>query len=150
MRSPSSMSTCSLNYDEKLKLFYAKARLFFLSRPTRSGSCISSPSPQPCRGWAWLSGSWGKNTWMFIWRERPRSSPASVNSTQVLLSATFFVHLLSFLLYLTNTRITFWSVPLRFCETLESYTRQGFRVIALAHRQLESKLSWHKLQNLSR
>lgn len=54
------------------------------------------------------------------------------------------------LLYLTNTRITFSSVPQRFCETLESYTRQGFRVIALAHRQLESKLSWHKLQNLSR
>uniref|UniRef100_H3CQX4 ATPase 13A3 n=1 Tax=Tetraodon nigroviridis TaxID=99883 RepID=H3CQX4_TETNG len=42
------------------------------------------------------------------------------------------------------------TVPQRFCETLDSYTRQGFRVIALAHRQLESKLSWHKLQNLSR
>ncbi|TMS10115.1 putative cation-transporting ATPase 13A3 [Larimichthys crocea] len=37
-----------------------------------------------------------------------------------------------------------------FTETLETYTRQGFRVIALAHRQLESKLSWHKVQNLSR
>lgn len=46
--------------------------------------------------------------------------------------------------------MTFSSVPQRFCETLDSYTRQGFRVIALAHRQLESKLSWHKLQNLSR
>ncbi|XP_024124360.1 probable cation-transporting ATPase 13A3 isoform X2 [Oryzias melastigma] len=42
------------------------------------------------------------------------------------------------------------SVPQSFTETLESYTRQGFRVIALAHRQLESKLSWHKVQSLSR
>ncbi|XP_054889380.1 polyamine-transporting ATPase 13A3-like isoform X3 [Poeciliopsis prolifica] len=42
------------------------------------------------------------------------------------------------------------SVPQSFTETLESYTRQGFRVIALAHRQLESKLSWHKVQMLSR
>ncbi|XP_049454947.1 polyamine-transporting ATPase 13A3-like isoform X2 [Epinephelus fuscoguttatus] len=42
------------------------------------------------------------------------------------------------------------TVPQNFTETLETYTRQGFRVIALAHRQLESKLSWHKVQNLSR
>ncbi|KAM6919321.1 polyamine-transporting ATPase 13A3-like [Xenentodon cancila] len=42
------------------------------------------------------------------------------------------------------------TVPQSFTETLESYTRQGFRVIALAHRQLESKLSWHKVQSLSR
>ncbi|XP_076600171.1 polyamine-transporting ATPase 13A3-like [Chaetodon auriga] len=42
------------------------------------------------------------------------------------------------------------TVPQSFTETLETYTRQGFRVIALAHRQLESKLSWHKVQGLSR
>ncbi|KAM9349952.1 polyamine-transporting ATPase 13A3-like [Symphorus nematophorus] len=42
------------------------------------------------------------------------------------------------------------TVPQNFTETLETYTRQGFRVIALAHRQLESKLSWHKVQSLSR
>ncbi|XP_058492092.1 polyamine-transporting ATPase 13A3-like isoform X1 [Solea solea] len=42
------------------------------------------------------------------------------------------------------------TVPQSFTETLEIYTRQGFRVIALAHRQLESKLSWHKVQSLSR
>ncbi|KAA8587757.1 hypothetical protein FQN60_016619 [Etheostoma spectabile] len=42
------------------------------------------------------------------------------------------------------------TVPQSFPETLESYTRQGFRVIALAHRQLEAKLSWHKVQSLSR
>ncbi|XP_071349000.1 polyamine-transporting ATPase 13A3-like isoform X2 [Trachinotus anak] len=42
------------------------------------------------------------------------------------------------------------TVPQSFAETLETYTRQGFRVIALAHRQLESKLSWHKVQSLSR
>uniref|UniRef100_A0A674CMZ3 ATPase 13A3 n=1 Tax=Salmo trutta TaxID=8032 RepID=A0A674CMZ3_SALTR len=42
------------------------------------------------------------------------------------------------------------TIPESFTETLESYTRQGFRVIALAHRQLEAKLSWHKVQNLNR
>uniref|UniRef100_I3JWX3 Polyamine-transporting ATPase 13A3 n=1 Tax=Oreochromis niloticus TaxID=8128 RepID=I3JWX3_ORENI len=42
------------------------------------------------------------------------------------------------------------TIPQTFTETLEDYTRQGFRVIALAHRQLESKLSWHKVQSLSR
>ncbi|KAK5859455.1 hypothetical protein PBY51_021010 [Eleginops maclovinus] len=42
------------------------------------------------------------------------------------------------------------TVPQSFTETLETYTKQGFRVIALAHRQLESKLSWHKVQSLSR
>ncbi|KAL0966747.1 hypothetical protein UPYG_G00299650 [Umbra pygmaea] len=42
------------------------------------------------------------------------------------------------------------TVPESFTETLESYTKQGFRVIALAHRQLEAKLSWHKVQNLNR
>ncbi|XP_070775193.1 polyamine-transporting ATPase 13A3-like [Enoplosus armatus] len=42
------------------------------------------------------------------------------------------------------------TVPQSFTETLEAYTKQGFRVIALAHRQLESKLSWHKVQSLSR
>ncbi|XP_045907521.1 polyamine-transporting ATPase 13A3-like isoform X2 [Micropterus dolomieu] len=42
------------------------------------------------------------------------------------------------------------TVPQSFTDTLETYTRQGYRVIALAHRQLESKLSWHKVQSLSR
>lgn len=42
------------------------------------------------------------------------------------------------------------TVPDSFSETLEAYTRQGFRVIAVAHRQLDSKLSWHKVQALSR
>lgn len=42
------------------------------------------------------------------------------------------------------------TVPEDFTQTLEAYTRQGFRVIALAHRQLEAKLSWHKVQNLNR
>lgn len=41
-------------------------------------------------------------------------------------------------------------VPENFAEVLESYTKQGFRVIALAHRRLESKLSWHKVQNINR
>ncbi|XP_031430958.1 polyamine-transporting ATPase 13A3 [Clupea harengus] len=42
------------------------------------------------------------------------------------------------------------SVPEDFPEVLEDYTKQGFRVIALAHRRLESKLSWHKVQNVNR
>ncbi|MBZ3889938.1 putative cation-transporting ATPase 13A3 [Sciurus carolinensis] len=42
------------------------------------------------------------------------------------------------------------TVPVDFEEVLEDYTKQGFRVIALAHRKLESKLTWHKVQNISR
>lgn len=43
-----------------------------------------------------------------------------------------------------------FKVPLDFENVLEDYTKQGFRVIALAHRKLESKLTWHKVQNISR
>ncbi|XP_060054475.1 polyamine-transporting ATPase 13A3 isoform X3 [Erinaceus europaeus] len=42
------------------------------------------------------------------------------------------------------------TVPVDFETVLEDYTKQGFRVIALAHRKLESKLTWHKVQNISR
>nr|XP_057929208.1 polyamine-transporting ATPase 13A3-like [Doryrhamphus excisus] len=42
------------------------------------------------------------------------------------------------------------TVPDTFTEMLENYTRQGFRVIALAHHQLESTLSWSEVQDLSR
>ncbi|XP_035502734.1 polyamine-transporting ATPase 13A3 isoform X2 [Scophthalmus maximus] len=42
------------------------------------------------------------------------------------------------------------TVPEKFAEVLEGYTKQGFRVIALAHRRLESKLTWHKVQNINR
>ncbi|XP_035032417.1 polyamine-transporting ATPase 13A3 isoform X1 [Hippoglossus stenolepis] len=42
------------------------------------------------------------------------------------------------------------TVPDNFAEVLEGYTMQGFRVIALAHRRLESKLNWHKVQNVNR
>ncbi|XP_017268981.1 probable cation-transporting ATPase 13A3 isoform X2 [Kryptolebias marmoratus] len=42
------------------------------------------------------------------------------------------------------------TVPEDFAEVLECYTKQGFRVIALARRRLEAKLSWHKVQNISR
>uniref|UniRef100_H3AWA2 Polyamine-transporting ATPase 13A3 n=1 Tax=Latimeria chalumnae TaxID=7897 RepID=H3AWA2_LATCH len=41
------------------------------------------------------------------------------------------------------------TVPEDFTEVLESYTKQGFRVIAMAHRKLESKLTWHRVQNVS-
>ncbi|XP_061653528.1 polyamine-transporting ATPase 13A3-like isoform X1 [Phyllopteryx taeniolatus] len=42
------------------------------------------------------------------------------------------------------------TVPQSFTETLETYTRQGFRVIALAHRQLQSELSLPEAQSLCR
>ncbi|XP_058151540.1 polyamine-transporting ATPase 13A3 isoform X3 [Dasypus novemcinctus] len=42
------------------------------------------------------------------------------------------------------------TVPADFEKVLEDYTKQGFRVIALAHRKLESKLTWHKVQNINR
>ncbi|KAM4575187.1 polyamine-transporting ATPase 13A3 isoform 1-T1 [Fundulus diaphanus] len=42
------------------------------------------------------------------------------------------------------------TVPEDFAEVLEGYTKQGFRVIALAHRRLGSKLNWHKVQNINR
>uniref|UniRef100_A0A4W5NAC7 ATPase 13A3 n=1 Tax=Hucho hucho TaxID=62062 RepID=A0A4W5NAC7_9TELE len=42
------------------------------------------------------------------------------------------------------------TVPEDFAEVLEDYTKQGFRVIALAHRRLESKITWHKVQNVNR
>uniref|UniRef100_A0A2K6GAS8 ATPase 13A3 n=1 Tax=Propithecus coquereli TaxID=379532 RepID=A0A2K6GAS8_PROCO len=42
------------------------------------------------------------------------------------------------------------TVPVDFEKVLEDFTKQGFRVIALAHRKLESKLTWHKVQNISR
>ncbi|XP_010187268.1 PREDICTED: probable cation-transporting ATPase 13A3, partial [Mesitornis unicolor] len=42
------------------------------------------------------------------------------------------------------------TVLLKFECVLEEYTKQGFRVIALAHRKLESKLTWHKVQTINR
>ncbi|XP_064185048.1 polyamine-transporting ATPase 13A3-like isoform X1 [Anguilla rostrata] len=42
------------------------------------------------------------------------------------------------------------TVPADFWEVLDGYTRQGLRVIALAHRQLEPKFTWHRLQTISR
>ncbi|XP_051875034.1 polyamine-transporting ATPase 13A3-like isoform X2 [Pristis pectinata] len=42
------------------------------------------------------------------------------------------------------------TVPESFPEVLKIYTKQGFRVIALAHKKLGSRLTWHKVQNVSR
>ncbi|XP_055502195.1 polyamine-transporting ATPase 13A3 isoform X1 [Leucoraja erinacea] len=42
------------------------------------------------------------------------------------------------------------TVPECFTEVLKIYTKQGFRVIALAHKKLGSRLTWHKVQNVSR
>ncbi|XP_077171278.1 polyamine-transporting ATPase 13A3-like [Paroedura picta] len=42
------------------------------------------------------------------------------------------------------------TVPGNFSAVLESYTRRGLRVIALAYRRLENKYTWHKVQHVSR
>ncbi|KPP76847.1 putative cation-transporting ATPase 13A3 [Scleropages formosus] len=42
------------------------------------------------------------------------------------------------------------TVPADFAHVLEDYTKLGFRVLALAHRCLEAKLTWHKVQNINR
>ncbi|NXP88095.1 AT133 ATPase, partial [Passerina amoena] len=52
--------------------------------------------------------------------------------------------------YFNNSKLDFSKVPVDFERVLEEYTKQGFRVIALAHRKLESKLTWHKVQTISR
>ncbi|XP_048361437.1 polyamine-transporting ATPase 13A3 isoform X2 [Sphaerodactylus townsendi] len=42
------------------------------------------------------------------------------------------------------------TVPADFERVLEEYTKQGLRVIAVAHRRLESRLTWHRVQNVAR
>ncbi|XP_055521214.1 polyamine-transporting ATPase 13A3-like [Leucoraja erinacea] len=42
------------------------------------------------------------------------------------------------------------TVPDDFSPVLEKFTRQGLRVIALARRKLEAKITWHKVQTINR
>ncbi|VDH94161.1 cation-transporting ATPase 13A3/4/5 [Mytilus galloprovincialis] len=42
------------------------------------------------------------------------------------------------------------TVPDNFHEILHQYSVQGYRIIALAYRQLDPKLSWHQAQRISR
>ncbi|XP_032872570.1 LOW QUALITY PROTEIN: probable cation-transporting ATPase 13A3, partial [Amblyraja radiata] len=42
------------------------------------------------------------------------------------------------------------TVPEDFSPVLEKFTRQGLRVIALACRKLEAKITWHKVQTINR
>ncbi|BFZ23149.1 hypothetical protein BsWGS_26187 [Bradybaena similaris] len=42
------------------------------------------------------------------------------------------------------------TVPEDFPTVLHSYSIQGYRVIALAYRQMESKVTWHHVQRISR
>ncbi|XP_071841062.1 polyamine-transporting ATPase 13A3-like isoform X2 [Apostichopus japonicus] len=42
------------------------------------------------------------------------------------------------------------TVPLDFQHVLQSYTEQGFRVLALAWRQLDPKVSWHHVHKIPR
>ena len=44
----------------------------------------------------------------------------------------------------------FHSVPSDFHEVLKTYTQRGFRVIALAWRPLDRKLTWHQAQRIKR
>uniref|UniRef100_UPI00358F840E polyamine-transporting ATPase 13A3 isoform X2 n=1 Tax=Myxine glutinosa TaxID=7769 RepID=UPI00358F840E len=42
------------------------------------------------------------------------------------------------------------TIPEDFLLILRGYTRKGFRVLGLAHRRLESKVTWHRLRSISR
>lgn len=42
------------------------------------------------------------------------------------------------------------SVPANFANVLRSYTMRGFRVLALAHRILDRRLTWHQMHRLKR
>ncbi|XP_058876833.1 polyamine-transporting ATPase 13A3, partial [Acipenser ruthenus] len=42
------------------------------------------------------------------------------------------------------------TVPADFWEVLDGYTRQGLRVIAVAHRRLEGWFTWHRVQGCAR
>ncbi|CAL1544453.1 unnamed protein product [Lymnaea stagnalis] len=42
------------------------------------------------------------------------------------------------------------TVPIDFHSVLHSYSIQGFRVIALSHRPMDPKITWHQVQRLSR
>lgn len=149
-----------------LSFFY----MHFHSQRMRLVSSGSFPSPQLSSGWAWLLVCWGRNVWMPTWRGHQRWWLVSARQKRVkwphiaflaffknkmctahchyCLFSTDFMSLflsLSFLfIYL------FFEVPENFADVLESYTKQGFRVIALAHRRLGSKLTWHKVQNVNR
>lgn len=42
------------------------------------------------------------------------------------------------------------SIPANFASVLRSYTMRGFRVLALAHRVLDRRLTWHQMHRLKR
>lgn len=42
------------------------------------------------------------------------------------------------------------AVPADFHSVLHSYSIQGFRVIALAYRPMDPKITWHQVQRISR
>lgn len=43
-----------------------------------------------------------------------------------------------------------FTVPHEFHDILHRYTIQGYRVIALAHKKMDPKLTWHQAQRISR
>lgn len=123
-------------------------------RPIWSVLCGSSPSPPPCKEWAWSFVRLERDAWMRIWKEHRRLWQACVRKSQVSgSSAHYYHHFLNFK-SISYVGFLFFSqrttVPEDFAEVLEDYTKQGFRVIALAHRRLESKLTFHKVQNINR
>lgn len=42
------------------------------------------------------------------------------------------------------------SVPMDFVNVLRSYTMRGYRVLALAHRVLDRRLTWHQMHRMKR
>ena len=59
-------------------------------------------------------------------------------------SADFLFHS-----YLLNFH-SYIAVPQEFQDILHRYTIQGYRVIAVAYKKLDPKLTWHQAQRVSR
>ena len=49
-----------------------------------------------------------------------------------------------------NVGKLFWLVPGDFTNVLQHYTTKGYRVLGLAWKPLDSKLSWHHVHRVTR
>ena len=49
-----------------------------------------------------------------------------------------------------RTLCTDQSLPADYAAVLRNYTIRGFRVLALAHRQLDRRLTWHQMHRMKR
>ena len=75
-------------------------------------------------------------------------------STQYKIHCLVFLFLTTFMTFYTSTlykiHCLVFSVPDDFHDILHQYSVQGYRIIALAYRQLDPKLSWHQAQRITR